>query len=97
MADDFILSIWSRLLQSDAGAIPPEAASYFLRLRLPAEDRERMEELAQKSGEGTLTSDERTELETYSHASAFLTIIQSRARSSLRSSVPVSGNGTPAA
>ena len=45
---------------------------------------------------GTLTPDERAELEAYSHAAAFLNVLQSKARSSLRHSVAVSGNGTPA-
>lgn len=97
MPDNLILSIWERLLQPGAGPLPPEVAGYVLRLGLPEADRRRMGELAGKAQDGTLNPDERAELEAYSHAAAFLTILQSKARASLRSSVPVTGNGAPAA
>lgn len=87
MPDNIILSIWERLLQQGSGPLPPEVASYVLRLGLHDVDRNRMGELAGKAQDGSLDPDERAELEAYSHAAAFLTILQSRARLSLRSSV----------
>jgi hypothetical protein len=97
MPDNAILSIWERVLQSGGGALPAEVASYILRLGLPESDRSRMTDLSEKAQDGTLTEEERAELEAYSHAAAFLTVLQSKARVSLRSAAPVTGNGTPAA
>jgi hypothetical protein len=97
MPDNLILSIWERLLHPGGGSLPPEVASYVLRLGLPERDRSRMGELSEKAQDGSLGPDERAELEAYSHAAAFLTILQSRARLALRPTAAVTGNGAPAA
>ncbi len=97
MFDDRLLSIWDRLLSSGPRAIPAEASRYLLQLGLGEGDRTRMEDLAERCQNGTLTQEERAELDAYSHAAAFLTILQSKARSSIRSIHAVSGNGAPAA
>jgi hypothetical protein len=96
MSTSPILSIWERVIQP-GGPLPADVASYLLRLGLPDADRARMGDLSVKAQEGALTADERSELEAYTHATAFLTILQSKARVALRSPAPVSGNGTPAA
>jgi hypothetical protein len=97
MPEDVILSIWDRVVRADGQPMSPEVAAQLLRLRLSDADRERVGALSRKAEDGTLSEGERAELEAYSHAAAFLTILQSKARVALRSAAPVSGNGTPAA
>lgn len=96
MPADAVVSIWDRVLTTDGEPLTPEIAARVLRLRLPDEDRDRVGVLSQKAGEGSLSEDERAELEAYTHAAAFLTILQSKARVALRSASPVGGNGAPA-
>lgn len=97
MPDNPVLSIWERVIQPGGGPLPAEVAGYLLRLGLPESDRTRVAELSAGAQDGTLTAEERAELEAYTHATAFLTVLQSKARVSLRSPAPVSGNGAPAA
>jgi hypothetical protein len=97
MADDPILAIWDRLIGSPTQPLPSGLAGYLLRLGFDDADRVRMGELSEKAQGTTLTADERAELEAYCHASAFLSVLQSRARVALRSSMPVNGHGAPAA
>jgi hypothetical protein len=97
MADDPVLSIWSRVLAPSGQPFPPELAGYVLRLGFGDADRARMGELSDKSQSGSLTADERAELEAYCHAAAFLSVLQSKARVALRTAHPVTTNGAPAA
>jgi hypothetical protein len=96
MADDPILAIWDRLL-TPTQPLPAVMAGYVLRLGFADMDRGRMGDLSEKAQTGTLTSDERAELEAYCHAAAFLSVLQSKARIALRTAPSVSGNGAPAA
>ena len=57
-----------------------ESAEQILALRADAKLQARLEELAEKSTEGALTLDERSEYETYIHAIDFITILQAKAR-----------------
>ena len=97
MSDDPVLSIWSRLLAPSGQALPPALAGYVLRLGFDNSDRSRMGALSEKSQSGSLTTEEREELDAYCHAAAFLSVLQSKARVALRTSAPVAGNGAPAA
>jgi hypothetical protein len=97
MADDPILALWDRLLGTSAQPFPAGLAGYVLRLGFGEEDRTRMGELSEKAEGGSLSDDERAELEAYCHAAAFLSVLQSKARVALRSALPVNGHGTPAA
>lgn len=97
MADDPILGIWERLLDSRAALLPPHLAGYLLRLGFGEADRGRMGDLSERAAAGTITPDERAELEAYCHASAFLSVLQSKARVALRTTAQAAGNGTPAA
>ena len=80
MANTHILTIWERLLQTDAAPLPAEVARYALRLELTPADRARMGELAEKAQGNAISTEERAELEAYSTAAAFLTVLQSKAR-----------------
>jgi hypothetical protein len=97
MADDPILAIWDRLLNTPAQPLPSGLAGYVLRLGFGDADRVRMSELSEKAQGGSLTADERAELEAYCHAAAFLSVLQSKARVALRAALPVNGHGAPAA
>lgn len=97
MNDDPVLSIWSRLVSPSGQPLPPGLAGYVLRLGFDDGDRARMGELSEKAQAGSLSTEEREELDAYCHAAAFLSVLQSKARVALRSHAPVSSNGAPAA
>ena len=97
MADDPVLAIWNRLLTPGGHPLPPGLAGHLLRLGFGDADRARMGALSDKAQAGSLTADEREELDAYCHAAAFLSVVQSKARAALRSTPPVSANGAPAA
>jgi hypothetical protein len=93
MTTDTVLSIWERAIPGGDG-LPPDAAREFLRISLAAEDRSRAAELSVRAADGTLTAEERAELEAFTHAAALLTVLHSKARVALRSG---GGHGVPAA
>ena len=76
-------AIFGRLIESDQEDLPPDLARYLLRLAFPTQDRERVNELAAKSREGSLNAEERNELERYNLAGDVLALWQSKARRSL--------------
>jgi hypothetical protein len=96
MSDDPVLAIWDRILTPAGHTLPPSLASHLLRLGFAESDRARMADLSEKSQAGSLTAEEREELDAYCHAAAFLSVLQSKARVALRAQ-PVAANGAPAA
>ena len=56
--------IWARLIESQPDDLTPEAAMYLLRLGFTKEDQLRMQELADRSEEATLTESEAREFDT---------------------------------
>jgi hypothetical protein len=66
-----------------AEEIPPEAAHYLLGLGFPQRDIDRMNTLAQKAQQGTLTPAEKVEIESYCEANDLLGLLQSKARRAL--------------
>jgi hypothetical protein len=85
-------AIWDRLLEDSAQQLTPDAARYFLRLDFRETDHTRMEDLARRAQDGSLTGEERTEYEEYLRAGNLLALIQSRARVALRSTT-LNGHG----
>jgi hypothetical protein len=77
-------AIWKRIMEPERGRLSPETARAILKLDFNAADQERMEMLSRKAQEGTLSVDESTELEAYLRINDLLTILQSKARQSLR-------------
>ena len=69
-----------RLLESLGRCLTKDSAEQVVALRADAKLQARLEELAEKSTEGALTLDERSEYETYIHAIDFITILQAKAR-----------------
>jgi uncharacterized protein YnzC (UPF0291/DUF896 family) len=76
--------ILSRVIRPDQGAWSREAAESILEFDFPQADIERMNALAAKAREGSLTPGEETELENYRHAGRLLELLQSKARLSLK-------------
>ena len=52
-----------------------------------AADKQRMDELAEKARQGTLSPDERTEAESYERVGHFISLLKSKARRSLASTL----------
>ena len=77
--------IWARLIQAPRTPISPETASYLLSIDFGEGDRARMQELMDKSNEGTLTPEEGGELDGYVNVANVLSVMHSRARVALRS------------
>ena len=76
--------ILQRVIDPDRGTLPEEFARYVLTLDFPAADHERYAVLAEKAQRGALSAQERTELDEYLDVNDFITIVQSKARASLK-------------
>jgi hypothetical protein len=72
--------IWARLIDADSSEIDEASAAALLKLRFRETDIDRMNELAAKARAGTLSPDERVEIESYSRVGNLVAIIQARAR-----------------
>jgi hypothetical protein len=81
--------IWGRVLGHESGALSREVARAILRIDFPKGDKQRMHELAAKARKGTLSRDEKEEIDSYGRIGSFISIMKSRARVALRND----GNG----
>lgn len=81
-------AILERVIEPAQGNLAPELARYILKLDFPPSDHERYAMLADKAQEG-LNPKEQAELDDYLSVNAFLAVIQSKARHSLRT--PIAG------
>ena len=79
--------VLERMIQSKTGSFSPELAHQILDMGFPDTDKTRYEVLAIKARGGSLTSEERQELENYVNLNTFLMIIQSKARVVLKQTV----------
>jgi hypothetical protein len=73
-------SLWERVIEPEENEMTAEAACYLRTLKFPAADIDRMNEPSAKAREGTLTTDEDDELETYIRVGNRLSILKSKAR-----------------
>jgi hypothetical protein len=80
--------IFERVVDASNPTLTPQAAEGILKLGYSDADQQRMAELARKSNEGTLTPDERRELESYVFVGDVLSLLKSKARLSLRKQNP---------
>jgi hypothetical protein len=78
------VEILTRTIKPAEGTLPIEAARAMLSLRLSPTDWERVNALAAKARAGTLTVEERTELDEYERLTCLLALRQSKARLSLK-------------
>ena len=76
--------ILSRVIAPEAPTLPPDAAKILLSFDFPKDDRDRMEQLAEKACEGTLTPEEQAEIDCYERVGHFLSLLRSKARISLK-------------
>ena len=70
-----------RMIDPIGRALTPDAAQELLALRADDETQRRIDELADKCNEGTLSSDERAEYQQFVSLFNILTVLQARARS----------------
>ena len=73
-----------RLLAPIGDCLTPEVAEKLVNLRADAVVQTRLEELAAKSTEGSLTDAERAEYDSYIHTLDVLAVLQAKARSVLK-------------
>jgi hypothetical protein len=79
-------TIWARLIESQLEHLTPDAARYLLRFRFTEDDQTRLQELADRSQDGTLSEEEGREFDSYLHISNLLAVMQSKARQVLNDS-----------
>ena len=76
------------LLEPVVQSLTPRAARKLVSLRADENLQERIDALADKSTEGTLTPEEREEYESYVHAIHVVSILQAKARRMLATPPP---------
>ena len=82
--DNSEAAIFARVVSPDNANLSPDAANSILQITFPAADRSRMNVLAAKAREGSLTDNESAELENYRHVGRLLEVLKSKARLSLK-------------
>ena len=78
-------TLLERMVEPLGRVLTPEAAKAILDVRADDETQKRIDELADKCNEGELSPAERTEYQEFVSLFNILTLLQSRARSVLRS------------
>jgi hypothetical protein len=78
------IDIWSGVITPDENGMPISDAQAILRWGFSDQAKKRMEELAVRNGQDTLTETEREELQAYVHVGQIIGILQAKARLSLR-------------
>ena len=82
MADP-VIAILNDWLEPVGQALNVDAARRLLTLRADAAAQDRVEELADRNTEGTLTADERREYESLLNAAMLINVLQGKARARL--------------
>ena len=78
------LAIWERVFVPDPERITVDQARYLQGIQFSPSDLDRMNELSAKASEGTLTSEERLELDHYIHVGHLLSILKAKVRRTLK-------------
>lgn len=81
---DFQTAILDRAIGLESGEIPPEAARFIQSIRLSEEDVDRLNELAAKAREGTLSPEEEVAIEEYRRVGRLLEMLKLKARIALK-------------
>lgn len=84
------LDIWEGVITPKGCDMSNSEANAILRWEFDEAAKQRMEELATRNGQGTLTETEREELDAYVQVGQVVGILQAKARISLKNS---GGNG----
>lgn len=82
-AGDTEKSTWERVMHFEKDP-SPAAARALLKLRFSPHDRQRMRTLSAKARAGSLTDQEKTEIDKYEHLGCVLDILHSNARRVLK-------------
>jgi hypothetical protein len=85
------IDIWTGVIGPENQDMSAPEANAVLRWQFNDRAKQRMEELAVRNGQGTLTVAERAELEAFVHVGQVIAILQAKARLSLQR---CSGNGS---
>src|SRR5438874_6562459 len=75
--------MFNSMLVPEQGDLSAEHARYVLDLHFTEAEQDRCEELSYKAQEGSLTPEERHELERFLMANSFLVVLKAKARRSL--------------
>ena len=78
------VEILARTIRPNSADLSEDAARSLLALQLTAADRDRVNQLAAKGREGSLSEQERAELDEYERVASLLELLQSKARLSLK-------------
>ncbi len=84
------MMILTRLIRPERNNLPSTAARAILKIDFGESDRDRMRELSQKARNGTLSRQEKVEIDSYEVVGHLLGLLHSKARRSLKRR---SGNG----
>ena len=76
-------TLLERMVDPIGRVLTPEAAKEIVNLRADKETQQRIDQLADKCNEGTLTSEERAEYQEFISMFNILTVLQARARTIL--------------
>jgi hypothetical protein len=85
------IDIWTGVISPDEEDMSEAEANAVLRWQFNDCAKRRMEELATRNGQGTISDSEKEELETYAHVGLVIGVLQAKARLALKHS---SGNGS---
>ena len=85
MGPETEVTILARVLGNGDGPIPRDLAHYIANLDFSDRDKARMNDLATRNQDGSLSPTEKDELFGYARAGTILAILQSKARRSLKS------------
>ena len=73
-------NVLDRVLDPFAASLTPQAATQIVNFRADEQTQARLDELADKANEGTLTDAERQEYDKYLDALRLITVLQAKAR-----------------
>jgi hypothetical protein len=77
-------TLLERMVDPISRVLTPEAARQILQVHADEETQRRIDELADKCNDGTLTADERTEYQNFVSWFSLLTLLQAKARTFLK-------------
>jgi hypothetical protein len=78
--------IFGRALDKRADRMPADVAHFIISIEVTAEDAQRLDELADKARQGTLSEEEETELEEYRRFGRLMEMMKLKARIALKQS-----------
>ncbi len=81
-------AIFERIVLRSEPGLSRQAANSLLALAFSAEDRQRMQALAERAQEGTLSQEEQKAIDNYERVGHYLAILQSKARVALKGNTP---------